>query len=1169
MGLTLAVGLVSSAPAATHTWTGAGASGFWSNSQNWSGGVPAAAETDLRLVFPSGASRLDNTNNIDNLVATTISLPGTGYRLAGAGNGTNMVIKTVVLSNGPVAATITSSGASNVFLSSLDLVLGQEAGDVVTFRVTDATDVLRLDGALSGPAGLKKEGAGTLILSGDTDNTYAGSTQVRAGTLRLAQYRLGRPDNILLTAVPGDLDILGDLGAATVLYDQDDQIADTANVSIQSNSRLDLQGHRDEVRSLRGAGVVDFDGGTLIVNQQPSSAGDPNESRTSTGVLNDNGGVLTGTLIKRGSGELRLDVTGTGTPNYGTLTALHIEGGTVNLIHPLSNAFVLVNAPGAVLAGTTVAPQVAFAKSIYVAKGELRPGSAGPALPNPMYAGQLVMSVDTNTHSVFRAVLRSPANASRIVVAAGSGADGTVVLGGATLEVSCEFIPALNQKFTLIDKVSRGAITGTFLGLPEGATFTAGGRLFRITYQGGDGNDVVLTRMLSVVEFPPLIGPPILGYNASGDPHIQLSLTSLADQMYTIESSPNLGPPDNIGPPDTSHWTVLATVTANEVGQVIYTDRTVSSSPRKFYRFKPLLPPLPTGSWTIPLSQIPANLLAAARAHLANFDPSDGDLEPPDNNPNPWADAVFAPTAIQLNDPAYQGGATPAYVELKITTPPPVAGAGIPGEDRGFILLSLTPNDRPIVEFASEGPTEAETVLRRAQGAGIRKLVRFSSTFMVAEGDDGQLLAEFGTAPSIPVGPVPTNEVSFYHSYDSETHTYIRPTNAPPVFTRASSYGELRAAWATNPVVAAVRRARALRVQPGWRLLNGLRPPSLRVRVGETNRFILNEFFQSVALNIDSDETAIATVRPPAVGTGFEVVGLAPGKQLVRGVNKAGLELHYSLTVTAAGGAGAAGSFVAAGGDCVFYDVDKWIAGQGWYYDQPHYYQYEHDNWCDYTGCGPVALSMLAAWWDKHGVESAFYKLSSATIGQAHNFRFKFDSLATQDAPMDLGESEVFRNYDDLHELCNVTCEIISGAGSTLPANLAGAWEDYLNRIMEPLPSPQDEFGEDFVGGGWQSSWNYPFTDWNGGGTMVANGIKKGRPGVVGIGWWGDEHYVLAWAYKKYRRYEGCGNDQELDEVSRFFKCNMGWKSKRKWLNAEDVWLGLTANLWQRHAPSP
>ncbi len=421
VGLMLALTLVSSAPASTHTWTGAGPNGYWNNALNWNGGAPGAAETNLRLVFPAGVSRLSNTNNIGDLTATAISFSGTGYRLAGSGRGTNFVL----------AGTVTASGVSNV----IGLTLGLELERTCTFSVTDFLDVLRLECLLSGTGALVKEGASTLILAGTDDNTFAGRTQVRAGTLRLEQNHLERTGNVPHIAVPNDLEIVADLGSSTVVLADDHQLADDSNVMVLGTNalhsgRLDLQGHRDEIRSLRGGGEVDFDGGTLIVNQQPSSDADPNQSRSSSGVLNDYDGAA-GTLIKRGSGELRLDLTRTGTPYYGVLTDLYVQGGTVTPVHPLSNALVLVTAPGAVLAGTTVAPQRAYAKFIHLAAGELRPGSAGPTLPGPLYAGELAMNVGSNGHSIFRAVLRSPTNFSRIVVGIGWWGDEHYVLAWA------------------------------------------------------------------------------------------------------------------------------------------------------------------------------------------------------------------------------------------------------------------------------------------------------------------------------------------------------------------------------------------------------------------------------------------------------------------------------------------------------------------------------------------------------------------------------------------------------------------------------------------------------------------------------------------------------------------------------------------------------------------
>ncbi len=72
-------------------------------------------------------------------------------------------------------------------------------------------------------------------------------------------------------------------------------------------------------------------------------------------------------------------------------------------------------------------------------------------------------------------------------------ASGTVVLNNATLLLSWNFASATGNVFTIINQTSAGAITGTFSGLAEGATFTGNGRTYQITYAGGDGNDVVLT----------------------------------------------------------------------------------------------------------------------------------------------------------------------------------------------------------------------------------------------------------------------------------------------------------------------------------------------------------------------------------------------------------------------------------------------------------------------------------------------------------------------------------------------------------------------------------------------------------------------------------------------------------------------------------------------------
>jgi hypothetical protein len=72
--------------------------------------------------------------------------------------------------------------------------------------------------------------------------------------------------------------------------------------------------------------------------------------------------------------------------------------------------------------------------------------------------------------------------------------------GGGNLDVVLGFAPEIGNEFIVIDNDWSDPISGTFYGLPEGATFTESylGRifLFQITYFGNTGNDVVLTTIV-------------------------------------------------------------------------------------------------------------------------------------------------------------------------------------------------------------------------------------------------------------------------------------------------------------------------------------------------------------------------------------------------------------------------------------------------------------------------------------------------------------------------------------------------------------------------------------------------------------------------------------------------------------------------------------------------
>jgi autotransporter-associated beta strand protein len=62
------------------------------------------------------------------------------------------------------------------------------------------------------------------------------------------------------------------------------------------------------------------------------------------------------------------------------------------------------------------------------------------------------------------------------------------------------FRPAIGDSFMILRNDGTDAINGTFLNAPENSVFTASlNTAFRITYQGGDGNDIVITRVVAPI----------------------------------------------------------------------------------------------------------------------------------------------------------------------------------------------------------------------------------------------------------------------------------------------------------------------------------------------------------------------------------------------------------------------------------------------------------------------------------------------------------------------------------------------------------------------------------------------------------------------------------------------------------------------------------------------
>jgi|GEM_PF-6410610 len=78
--------------------------------------------------------------------------------------------------------------------------------------------------------------------------------------------------------------------------------------------------------------------------------------------------------------------------------------------------------------------------------------------------------------------------------------NGTVSLGG-SISVTCGYLPAHGDSFVVVSNDRSDSIGGTFSGLPEGSIVSVNGAYFRLSYVGGDGNDVSLT----TINAPPVV----------------------------------------------------------------------------------------------------------------------------------------------------------------------------------------------------------------------------------------------------------------------------------------------------------------------------------------------------------------------------------------------------------------------------------------------------------------------------------------------------------------------------------------------------------------------------------------------------------------------------------------------------------------------------------------
>ncbi|MBI3409508.1 MAG: Ig-like domain repeat protein [Planctomycetes bacterium] len=448
------------------------------------GNVTLGGSLPLTFTGP-GTLLADHTLNVSNTALTTISgaigesggawtltKSGAGVLALNAANtfsggfilnaGTLIAGDNGAFGTGPVTfrnATVQAGGSARTFANSVVFggnttfagALGMDfAGPgtltgtrTLTVTNTALTTFSGVIGDLGAGFGLTKASTGTLLLSGL--NTYSGITTLSAGALALGSNSAVGTGTLTLNA-----GTLLASGAARTLNNP----YNLGNITFGGTLDLTLAGNT----GLTGTR-------TLTITNTANT--------TLSGVISEI--VVLRGITKAGPGNLIFS----GNNTYTGITRINAGNMRIDGAQPASNV--------TVAAGGTLTGSGTVGNLTVLSGGTLSPGDTG--------AGAILSckNFTMNAGSIFQVDLNG--------LAAGAGgydrvdATGTVSVSNSTLNLSVGFTPTIGSSFTIVTNDLADPVTGTFTGLLQGATINIGGMLFQISYTGGTGNDIVLTRI--------------------------------------------------------------------------------------------------------------------------------------------------------------------------------------------------------------------------------------------------------------------------------------------------------------------------------------------------------------------------------------------------------------------------------------------------------------------------------------------------------------------------------------------------------------------------------------------------------------------------------------------------------------------------------------------------
>jgi hypothetical protein len=504
--------------------------------ENWLGNL-APAPGDL-LLFPNGAARLANTNNHSTNTFFQKIEVADAYELAGnplalrdgiAASATALIALPVVSTGG------SSSSALDLSADNASVILTQQGPiDCNTFPVRAlGAGKLLFTGPIRGLGGFSQIGTNSEFRGA---NTYSGTTLVAAGKLTCLNSTPGANDGSFLIATNSGVLEFFQTGSLNKHFILGTQVTVSNSGTVAWSGALQFPSNT--VTTL-----------TVVTNTLQIQL-----------ALNQN---QTGQLVKQGPGVLNLDdlfvefvgyfpalVRGGVTVNQGRL----ILGSTTNL-NPIGYSNVVINGGSELLALGEI-------QGVTINSGSFRP-NLGITTGRAVLYGNLLLSPAAQLPFQINGV--TPANEHDQI-----GVRGTVNLGGAALSLTLGITPVLGTSFLIVTNDGADAVSGTFAGLPQNAILPAGPVFLQISYTGGDGNDVTLTR----------VNPPfqISGITPQADGSMQILGTGQPGLPHVLEGTTNLAP--------TIIWLPLRTNNADPLGLLNFLDTTATNFPLRFYRVR-------------------------------------------------------------------------------------------------------------------------------------------------------------------------------------------------------------------------------------------------------------------------------------------------------------------------------------------------------------------------------------------------------------------------------------------------------------------------------------------------------------------------------------------------------------------------------------------------------